>query len=150
MFKLTNLCHAAPHDQGGGHIMRMMVEAALLLLFAILFLLMAALAVKAQPAPQQAPAATAQPAPPEVMDEIIVRGRRNEPDFQEEWQHHREEYNRLRKIYGPPEVPNRRLDRMTDTPNPDAGKSVMRSPGSTVTQGRPTPGIASGEPATRF
>lgn len=129
--------------------MRIMVEAALLLLFAVLFLLMAALAVKAQPAPQ-APATTAQPAQPEVMDEIIVRGRRNEPDFQEEWQHHREEYNRLRKIYGPPEMPNRRLDRMTDTPNPDAGKSVMRSPGSTVTQGRPTPDAGNGQPMGRF
>lgn len=127
--------------------MRLMVEAALLLLFAILFLLMAALAVKAQTPP---PPATAQATPPAVEEEIIVRGRRNEPDFQEEWQHHREEYNRLKKIYGPPEMPNRRLDRMTDTPNPDAGKSVMRSPGSTVTQGRPTPGVSNGNPAVKF
>lgn len=115
--------------------MRMMVEAGLLALCAILFLLMTALAVKAQNA-EPAPAQAKQP--PAMEDEIIVRGRRNEPSFQEEWEHHRQEFDRLRKIYGDPFTPNRRSDRLTDTPNPDGGKSVMRSPGSDTVQGRPS------------
>lgn len=119
-------------DQGRDT-MRIMLEAGLLALCAVLFLLMAALAVKAQ---------TAQPAQtkeqPPMMDEIIVNGRRNEPSFQEEWEHHRKEYDRLSKIYGDPFTPNRRSDRMTDTPNPDSGKSVMRSPSSDTVQGRPS------------
>ncbi|WP_133065447.1 hypothetical protein [Niveispirillum lacus] len=113
--------------------MRMMLEVGLLALCAVLFLLMAALAVKAQtPQPTQAKQA------PPVEEEIIVNGRRNQPSFQEEWEHHRQEYDRLSKIYGDPFTPNRRLDRMTDTPNPDGGKSVMRSPGSDSVQGRPS------------
>ncbi|MFY8095592.1 MAG: hypothetical protein ACOVN0_19100 [Niveispirillum sp.] len=115
--------------------MRIMLEAGLLALCAILFLLMMAIAVKAQnaePSPAQAKEA------PPMEDEIIVRGRRNEPSFQEEWEHHRQEYDRLSKIYGDPFNPNRRLDRMTDTPNPDGGKSVMRSPSSDSVQGRPS------------
>lgn len=117
----------------GRDTMRVMLEAGLLALCAILFLLMAALAVKAQ-TPQ--PAQTKEQ--PAMMDEIIVNGRRNEPSFQEEWENHRKEYDRLRKIFGDPDAPNRRLDRMTDTPNPDGGKSVMRSPGSDTVQGRPS------------
>lgn len=127
--------------------MRIMLEAGLLALCAILFLLMTALAVKAQNAEPPPAQAKQQPA---MEDEIIVRGRRNEPSFQEEWERHREEYARLRKIYGPPDVPNRRLDRMTDTPNPDAGKSVMRSPGAGAVQGRPSAPVSSGDPAARF
>lgn len=115
--------------------MRVMLEAGLLALCAILFLLMAALAVKAQ-TPQSQPAQGKEQ--PAMMDEIIVNGRRNEPSFQEEWEHHRKEYDRLRKIFGDPDAPNRRLDRMTDTPNPDAGKSVMRSPSAGTVQGRPS------------
>lgn len=119
--------------------MRMMLEAGLLLLCAALFLLMTALAVKAQqPEPQAPPPAGKADATPPVEEEIIVRGRRNEPDFQEEWEHHRKEFDRLSKIYGDPFTPNRRSDRMTDTPNPDKGKSVMRSPSSDTIQGRPS------------
>lgn len=115
--------------------MRMMLEAGLLALCAVLFLLMTALAVKAQTTQPQ-PAQTEETPP--MTDEIIVNGRRNEPSFQEEWEHHRKEYDRLSKIYGDPFNPNRRLDRMTDTPNPDGGKSVMRSPSSDTVQGRPS------------
>lgn len=82
--------------------------------------------------PKPAPAA-------EMTEEIIVRGRRDgEPDFQTQYEHHKQEYERLRKIYGPETSPNRRLDRMTDSPNPDAGKSVMRSPSASPVQGRPS------------
>ncbi|MFV3127510.1 hypothetical protein [Niveispirillum sp. KHB5.9] len=121
----------------GAKHMRLMLEAGLLLLFAVLFLLMAALAVKAQQPDAQPQGAKAQQQPA-MEDEIIVRGRRNEPDFQEEWEHHRKEFDRLSKIYGDPFTPNRRSDRMTDTPNPDKGKSVMRSPSSDTVQGRPS------------
>lgn len=99
----------------------------LLALCAVLFVLMAAVAVKAEP-------------PPVIADEIIVQGRRDAtPSFQQQWEYHRQEYDRLRKLFGPPDIVNSRLGRLTDTPNPDAGKSVIPSPGSQIVQGRPAP-----------
>lgn len=118
--------------------MRMIVEAGLVLVFATLFVLMMAVAVKAQQNDAPAPAPAAAPSAPAMEQEIIVRGRKNgEPDFQEEWEQHREEYRRLHQIYGKPDAVYNRVDRMTDVPNPDAGKSVMVSPNADVVQGRP-------------
>ncbi|MFV3073811.1 hypothetical protein [Niveispirillum fermenti] len=118
--------------------MRMMLEVGLVLVCATLFALMTALAVKAQQNPEPPAPAKAQQQQ-QMEDEIIVRGRRDgEPGFQESWEHHRQEFDRLHKIYGTPGGPNRRADRMTDTPNPDSGKSVMRSPSSDSVQGRPS------------
>lgn len=128
------MLHRRVVDQGRDT-MRIMLEAGLLALCAVLFLLMTAIAVKAQTAQPQPAQAKEQPP---MEEEIIVNGRRNEPSFQEEWENHRKEYDRLRKIFGEPDAPNRRLDRMTDTPNPDGGKSVMRSPSSDTVQGRPS------------
>lgn len=114
--------------------MRILMEAGLLLVVAALFLLMAALAAKAQDAKAPPPGAT-----PEMTEEIIVRGRRDgEPDFQEQYEHHRQEFARLRQKYGDPQTPNRRLDRMTEAVNPDRAKSVFRSPDSNAVQGRPS------------
>jgi hypothetical protein len=76
---------------------------------------------------------------PATEDEIIVRGRRDgEPDFQEQNEFHQKELDRLQKIYGTEAPPDRRLDRMTETPNPDAGKSVVPSVNSGVVQGQPS------------
>ncbi|WP_154667413.1 hypothetical protein [Niveispirillum irakense] len=111
---------------------------------AIYFLALALMALSLpamaqQPSAEQQPPAAEKKAPPaqEMEEEIIVRGRRDgEPDFQTQYEYHKQEYDRLNKIYGPETSPNRRLDRMTDTPNPDAGKSVMRSPSGSTVQGR--------------
>lgn len=109
-------------------------------IYLLVVALMAALSLPAMaqdPAAQQAPAEKKAPPAQEMEEEIIVRGRRDgEPDFQTQYEYHKQEYDRLRKIYGPETPPNRRLDRMTDTPNPDSGKSVMRSPSSDTVQGR--------------
>lgn len=83
---------------------------------------------------------TTPPAPAEPMEEIIVEGQRPVlPTFQEEWEFQQMEFERLRKRFEPPNTGFGRVDRMTGTPNPDKGKSVMRSPGSATVQGRPTP-----------
>lgn len=75
---------------------------------------------------------------PAQEEEIIVRGRRDgEPDFQEQNEFHQKEFERLHKIYGKEAPPNRRLDRMTDTPDPDAGKTVVPSANSGTVQGQP-------------
>ncbi|MDG5496707.1 hypothetical protein [Niveispirillum sp. BGYR6] len=75
---------------------------------------------------------------PAEEEEIIVRGRRNgEPDYQEQYEFHQKEFERLHKIYGKEAPPNRRLDRMTDSPNPDAGKTVVPSVNGSTVQGQP-------------
>lgn len=92
------------------------------------------------PVAAQQPADTAKKAePPAEEEEIIVRGRRDgEPDFQQQNEYHQKEFERLHKIYGKEAPPNRRLDRMTDTPNPDAGKTVVPSANSGTVQGKPS------------
>jgi len=88
---------------------------------------------------QQPTDTTKQATKPTEEEEIIVRGRRDgEPDFQEQNEFHQKEFDRLHKIYGKEAPPNRRVDRMTDTPNPDAGKTVVPSANSGTLQGQPS------------
>lgn len=108
-----------------------------LYLLATVFMALSLPAMAQDPSAPQPPAEKKAPPAQQMEEEIIVRGRRDgEPDFQTQNEYHQQEYERLRKIYGPETPPNRRMDRMTDTPNPDSGKSVMRSPSSNTVQGR--------------
>jgi hypothetical protein len=114
----------------------------------MLLLATQAMAQKQEPATHLA-TPTAKPQP-DTEDEIIVRGRRsNEPDFQEQWEYHQKEFERLNELYGPIKDPNRRLDRLSDMPSVDQGKSVVRTP-DTIGQGKPSVGGTEHDTVARF
>jgi len=78
-------------------------------------------------------------AAPAPEEEIVIEGRRGAaPTFQEEFEFHRSELDRLRRRFEPVRPGHDRMEGMTATPDPDAGKSVIPSPGSAIVQGRPT------------
>lgn len=100
--------------------------------------------------------ATAQQQPP-GSPEIIVPGYRYaEPSFQEQQEYHRQEHERLRRKYGPADLPRGRLEDRTETPDPDifkgaiAGPGALPQPGSQIIQGRPVSRGPRGQPLGRF
>lgn len=103
-------------------------------------LALATLASLAGPDARGQGTAAGQQDPPSAEPGIIVTApRRVEPDFQEQMRFHEEEYQRLRRIYGPGVGrPPDRSEKLLGIPNPDAGKSAIPSPGSAIVQGRRT------------